>query len=327
MSLKIKKYLFLFLFVFAQPSILRAEIEYKTPLDYLTAMVLAHKTSTYELIYVMQQDDNWESFRLRHTFINDKEYAQLLSLDHNREEIILNNQIVSYLGHHFRPFSLNSPHILDNLPNVLYTNYASLDGYTFLDSGKDCISDCLARIIHLIPNDKLRYSYTLWIDEETKLLLKSQLYSENQTVLEEFRVLQLYQSEELKMIANVIEALMLPALVSTQEKSIESSSNWDTDWLPTGFQLVNNYIMSGNIYLAEKENIESRLYSDGLSMLTVYIMPSQGVNFNEYSWKQGKLTILNQTVNDKDIIIIGEIPIQSAKKVLQNIHFMGDRVQ
>lgn len=72
------------------------------------------------------------------------------------------------------------------------------------------------------PNDTLRYAYILWIDEETHLLLKSQVLNMDNLVLEEFRVLQLYQSPELDRIANVIESLMLPTLTTVKKKNFLS---------------------------------------------------------------------------------------------------------
>lgn len=321
MFIKIIKSFLMFIAIFTCSGFaLAADTGIKTPLSYLASMAEAHKKSNYELLYIFQQDSNVGSFRLRHIF-TDKAYAQLLNLDHNREEIILKGNSVSYLGYNFRPFSLNSHHILDNLPNVLYADYHNLKGYVFLDLGKDRISDRVTKVIRILPKDTFRYSYTLWIDEETNLLLKSQLQNEDNIVLEEFRVLQLYQSPELEMIANAINSLMLPSLTSPPKEEIKLPYNWDIKELPTGFELVQNQTVTGATYQFDSEYVDSRLYSDGLSSLTIYVMPSQGANFDEYAWRQGKLTILNQTINDKDIVIIGDVPLQVAKQILKNIQF------
>ncbi|MDD0823597.1 MucB/RseB C-terminal domain-containing protein [Mannheimia sp. AT1] len=319
--------MFLCIFIFVQPTLTWAETGTRTALSYLTNMVEAHKKSSYELLYILQQNGRVESFRLRHTFMENKAYSQLLNLDHSREEIILNDNTVSYLGLNFRPFSLNSSHILDNLPNVLYTDYSTLTGYVFLDSGKDRISDRNARVIRLVPNDKFRYAYTLWIDDKTNLLLKSQLVDKQNVVLEEFRVLHLYQSSELEMIASTINSLILPPITAVEKENIKSSYKWDVNWLPLGFHLIEDQTMSGKQYALENENIDSRLYSDGLSTFNIYMMPSQGITFNEYAWQQGKLTILNQTINDKDIVVIGEIPLESAQRILRNIQFLEEPAQ
>lgn len=327
MFIKIRKYFLMFIAIFACSAFALADTGIKTPLLYLSSMADAHKKSNYELFYILQQDTGIESFRLRHAFVNDKEYAQLLNLDHNREEIILKDSNVSYLGYNFRPFSLNSSHILDNLPNVIYADYHHLKGYVFLDAGKDRIADRMAKVIRILPKDNFRYSYTLWIDEETNLLLKSQLQNEDNVVLEEFRVLQLYQSQEIAMIANAIDVLMLPTLTSTQKEEIKSPYHWEVNELPTGFRLMKSQTVSGATYQFDTEYVDSRLYSDGLLSFTIYVMPSQGTNFDGYAGQQGKLTFLNQTINDKDIVIIGNVPLQAAKHILKNIQFKEEASQ
>lgn len=328
MFIKTRKYFLMLIAIFACSAFALADTGIKTPLSNLVAMTEAHKKSNYELLYILQQESAIESFRLRHAFVNDKEYAQLLNLDHNREEIILKENNVSYLGYNFRPFSLNSSHILDNLPNVIYADYHHLKGYVFLDAGKDRIADRTAKVIRILPKDNFRYTYTLWIDDETNLLLKSQLQNEeNNVVLEEFRVLQLYQSQEIAMIANAIDVLMLPTLASAQKEEIALPYHWEVKELPTGFRLVQSQTVSGAAYQFDSEYVDSRLYSDGLSSLTIYVMPSQEVHFDEYAWQQGKLTILNQTINDKDIVIIGDVPLEAAKQMLANIQFKEEASQ
>lgn len=90
--------------------------------------------------------------------------------------------------------------------------------------------------------------------------------------------------------------------------------------LPTGFRLVKNQTVSGAAYQFDSEYVDSRLYSDGLLSFTIYVMPSQGVNFDDYAGQQGKLTVLNQTINDKDIVIIGDVPLEAAKHIWQTFN-------
>lgn len=56
MLFKIKKYLLLFWVISACYTFAWAESTIKTPLAYLTAMSEAHKKSTYELVYILQQE-------------------------------------------------------------------------------------------------------------------------------------------------------------------------------------------------------------------------------------------------------------------------------
>lgn len=46
---------------------------------------------------------------------------------------------------------------------------------------------------------------------------------------------------------------------------------------------------------------------------------NRGVNFEEQFWREGKISIYSQTVSDKDVIIVGEIPLVSARHIVQEI--------
>lgn len=300
------------------PSALAKSVQ--TPLDYLTAMTHAHRTLNYELLYLLQNGENGEeaqTFRYRHALVDGKAYAQLLRLDDAREEMILRENTVSYFGE-FQPFSIQANQILDNLPSLLHTQFDQLKNYHFTDIGRTRVADRISRVIRITPMDDFRYQYTLWIDEENHLLLKSELLDRNNVILEQFRVLQSFVDDQVAYIAEPINSLVLPTLVTTKPPQRDTEQAWQPKWLPSGFQSRSD----GKQYLAdvmEGEFIESRFYSDGLFSFAIYIAPNGGIAFEEQFWRNGKISLYSQTVGDKDIIVVGEIPLVSVRHIVQEI--------
>lgn len=294
-------------------------LEAPTPLDYLNKMAEAHRTLNYEQIYVLQEGDEAVSWRYRHAQSENKRYAQLLKLDNARQEIILQHNQIGYFGE-FAPFSLQAEQILDNLPSVIYTDFNRLQGYTMLDLGRSRVANRVARIIRLLPNDDFRYQYLLWIDEETHLLLKSELLDRDKNRLEEFRVLKSSVDDELQEIIEPISELVLPTQVEAKSDYIPPM-NWKPKWLPKGFELKSSGRPSIHGTLSYSDFIESQFYSDGLFSFTIYLADNKGVPFEEQFWRDGKTSVYSQTVGDNDVIIIGEIPIASARHILQEIEF------
>lgn len=294
-----------------------------SPIQLLQNMVSAHKNTNYELRYILQKNNDIESFQYRHTTQSYKEFAQLLRLDNSREEIILRDNTVSYLGLTFKPFSLKSSHILDNLPAILYTDFSKLKDYQFTLLGKSRVADRIANIIKIAPSDNSRYQYTLWIDDENSLLLKSHLQDYEGQILEQFKVISQYVGNELLYVTPYLESLKLPPVIDTSlsEQNIKQDINWKLNWLPSGFYLVKG-LKQGFITDTEKiTKLESQLYSDGIFSFTVYVFPTEELSFNEQFFKQGNLTIFSHTVEDKNIVLIGDIPTESAKKIVFNITF------
>lgn len=295
-----------------------------TPLAYLNAMTQAHHRLNYEQLYIVQQGENVESLRYRHANQQGKEYAQLLRLDNTREEIILRDDMVSYFGE-FQPFSLPSQRILDDLPSVIYTDFSQLTAYHFVDAGRTRVADKLARVIRVVPKDELRYQYELWIDEETHLLLRSDLLDREHNLIEQFKVIQSSVDEQLRYIVEPIKSLILPALIQPNTQNLLPKPDWQPAWIPTGFRLVS----TGQQRLSEtifNEPVERLLYSDGLFSFTIYQVENNGVIFNEQFWRQGKTTIYSQTIGDKDIVIVGEIPIISARHIVQELRVLQQKL-
>lgn len=312
------------LFIFASAFLIsiggRAETSV-SPLSYLNEMTKAHRYLNYEQYYLFQEGESVTSWRYRHSKKNGKEYAQLLALDGNRKEYLLQDNRVGYFGHS-QPFTLQTDRILDNLPIVIHTDFNLLEGYSFIDMGRERIANKVARVIRVVPKDDFRYQYRLWIDEESYLLLKSELLDNENSLFEQFRVLLNVVDGELQNLADPIQSLILPPMIPSTANISTEQLQWQPEWLPQGFKLKS----VGKAELTIGEEVDSQLYSDGLFSFTLYLAKNNGIALNDRFWQDGKTTIYTQTVGKFDVIIIGELPVISAKRIAQNMRFPAENV-
>ncbi|AHG86683.1 Periplasmic negative regulator of sigmaE [Bibersteinia trehalosi USDA-ARS-USMARC-190] len=285
-----------------------------TPLSYLVAMSQAQQQANYEQFYLFQEGRSPESWRYRHVHWDNQQYAQLLSLDGSREEFLQQDNLVGYFGD-FQPFSLQTNKILDNRPMVLYGDFNRLEGYSFIDMGKDRIANRVARQIRIVPKDEFRYQYRLWIDEESKLLLKSELFDREHNVLELFRVINLRLDDQLLDMVDAIRPLILPPMIPSKAPMNSDNLSWQPKWLPRGFRLQS----VAREQLPDGEEVDSQLYSDGLFSFTIYLSDSKELPLNEHTWQDGKTTVYTLSLAQKDLVLVGEIPLTTARHILQNI--------
>ncbi|TCT17832.1 MucB/RseB-like sigma(E) regulatory protein [Bibersteinia trehalosi] len=285
-----------------------------TPLSYLVAMSQAQQQANYEQFYLFQEGRSLESWRYRHVHWDNQQYAQLLSLDGSREEFLQQDNLVGYFGD-FQPFSLQTNKILDNRPMVLYGDFNRLEGYSFIDMGKDRIANRVARQIRIVPKDEFRYQYRLWIDEESKLLLKSELLDREHNVLELFRVINLRLDDQLLDMVDAIRPLILSPMIPSKAPMNSDNLSWQPKWLPRGFRLQS----VAREQLPDGEEVDSQLYSDGLFSFTIYLSDSKELPLNEHTWQDGKTTVYTLSLAQKDLVLVGEIPLTTAQHILQNI--------
>ena len=303
-----------FLLALAQP----VKAELTKPIDLLNAMMEAHKNRHYELHYILQHGENIKSMKYHHAVESNQEFAQLLSLDNAYETIVLRNNTISYLGFSFTPFSLKGGQILDDLPAVFHANFNELTHYNFIPLGKSRVADRIANMIKIVPSDNTRFSYTLWIDEENYLLLKSELHDEQNALLEQFRVIEQRIIDQFDNLVPRLNTMLLPP-VNSQFHTENRPLAWQVSWLPTGFKLISSSHQEIASEQLQTEVVESQLYSDGLSTFTVYLRTQGDEIFNNQFARQEKLILFTHLVGNRELVVIGDIPMPVAEKVAQSV--------
>ncbi|OOR98123.1 hypothetical protein B0187_09250 [Haemophilus paracuniculus] len=295
----------------------------RTALDFLKAMSNAHQTATYEILYNLQQGNESESFRYRHTTANGKGFAQLLRLDNRREEQVLKGNTVSYLGYGFRPFSLPSSQILDNLPAIFNADLTQLNGYYVEELERDRIADRVARGFKLIPKNNDRYPIVLWIDENNHILLKSELFDQSGRLLEQFKVVQLSTDNQIHGIVEAINTLILPEIIAPAQNQT-ADPEWQLGWLPEGFKPINRIQKNLLPELTELQAVDSQLYSDGIFSFNLYVIPNVDLLASGQFWQQDKTLIYSEIINNNNVILVGDLPLETAKRIAQSVQFVGN---
>lgn len=136
-------------------------------------------------------------------------------------------------------------------------------------------------------------------------------------LLEQFRVINLYLLDEPELLLNYINSFYFPPSINPNTENVaESEFNWQPSWLPQGFSRQKSQRQS-----VDDELIESQAYSDGLFSFNLYLSDTPIANSPEMVWKQGAYTIYSETLNGKEITLIGQIPLTTAKRIVQDVQF------
>ncbi|WP_424406994.1 sigma-E factor regulatory protein RseB [Pasteurella sp. PK-2025] len=283
----------------------------------LLQMPKAGTSLNYEMAFFKATPVNIESLRYRHLTLGGKNYAQLVSLDGAQHEIIQRDNLISYFQANYQPFTINSQQIVDSLPTIIHSDFNRLEKYyDFVNMGRNRVADRLVQTIRILPKDDFRYQYVAFIDEENHLLLQSDLLDRDGNLLEQFRVVHLYVGEGLKGLADYLENISYPPLLMDKKEEKTPKLNWKTSWLPQGFELIKQ--QNG---IDGDSHVESQLYSDGLFSFTLYVADPIHGNELDNTWKQGAYTIYSETIQGKEVTFIGQLPISTAKRIVQDIQF------
>lgn len=271
----------------------------------------------YEIAFVQTSPSNMDSFRYRHIKQDQKTYAQLVTLDGAQQEIIQRDNLVSYFQPNSQAFTINSGDIVDALPAVVHANFDRLAPYyDFVKIGKNRVAGRFVDTIRIVPKDDFRYQYVVFVDDENSLLLRGDMLDREGNLLDQFRVVTLYIDDRLKGLTDYLNKVSMPPLLHDHKSTPATEMTWNTGWLPQGFEAIRRTQETLN-----DEVIDSALYGDGLFTFTLFVSKAGNSNIPENTWKQGAYTIYSEVIGDKEVTFIGQLPIASAKRIVQDLKF------
>ncbi|SEL54819.1 sigma E regulatory protein, MucB/RseB [Kosakonia sacchari] len=283
----------------------------------LQQMNVASQSLNYELSFISINKQGVESLRYRHVRVNDQPLAQLLQMDGPRREVVQRGSEISYFEPGLEPFTLNGNYIVDSLPSLVYTDFKRLSPYyDFISVGRTRIADRLCEVIRVVARDGTRYSYIVWMDEETHLPMRVDLLDRDGETLEQFRVIAFSVNGQVASNMQTLAKASLPPLLSLPVGD-NVDFNWMPSWVPQGFEQV----ASSRRKLPTLEMpVESRLYSDGLFSFSVNISPANQ-NSSEQLLRTGRRTVMTTVRDNAEITVVGELPPQTAKRIADSLKF------
>lgn len=290
-----------------------------TPKALFSNMQKAIISSNYSLNFYTEDGllslNDTNTFLYEHVNNINNEQARLVNLEGIPKEIILNKNAVSYFQNDVPPFSLSSRYIVDIFPDILFSDYTKLNKYyNFELIGKARVANKMTQIIQISSKQNVSYSYLLWIDESSYLPLRIDLLDAHSKIIYQFKVIQLSTDINPEALKQHISKLEFPPSISKDTSVDKSTIKWKTNWLPEGFK----EIASSNIYYSVSE-LDSKLYSDGV--FSFYITVSDKTENSKEISMEGATSIYSTDAHDKNIVIIGSLPLFTLIKIVDNLSF------
>ncbi|MGS2721900.1 MucB/RseB C-terminal domain-containing protein [Paraglaciecola aestuariivivens] len=286
---------------------------------WLSKMASAVQSLNYTITFVLLKPGvDAEPYVWRHAVNEDGlQMEQLNLLNGPGREVVRIGNKVSYFEPNFPPYSLQSDRINGPFSNDLFQQPTNLDqGYDFVMVGRSRISGRAAQQIRIISKDKSRFGLNVWLDQETGLLLKMNMFNNKAQLLEQIQVTGLQVTKMPDPFFAKIEPDMLPDIVSFNS-SAQKNFRWDISYLPIGMKVIKRDIRR---LPDSNENIEYFMLSDGLVDVSVYLQEHQ--NASALSNLVGTMqsdTLLTIQNGDINVTVIGKLPANTANAIAKSV--------
>ena len=282
----------------------------------------------YKGVFSFQQGDKMTSLRIAHAVIDGQEYERLEYMDGDKREIIRrgHNLTCIHPGHQLVRFyqqQQNRKHSpLDQEGIGEYYQF------TVTDSGRIAGRNVIN--IDVSPKDTHRFGYRLSLDEETGLLLRSELRGPGGAILERFQFVDITIGEAIDIAyfegaEDSYHAEHIAPAVDVRELQAIPEKSWMVKWLPGGFTAA---VANLNI-----TSDDMATYTDGLSVFSVFlerdIDPAKMAKGVEGSAQRGATIAYSRALllagHTHRVTVVGEIPSQTARQIAQSVALVGQR--
>ena len=274
---------------------------------WLQKMSTALREQNYVGTFTFMRGNEFNTMRIAHRFEEGRETERILQLNGERREIVRTDSDVTCYHHvdDDRNLCHNVP--LGPFSHLFNESIAKTrDLYNFTLRGKDRIANRDTVILDISPRGNDRYGYRLLLDEETGLLLQSQLVDRNR-VREQFQFAEITIGGEIDdalLVANVDEDTVKHKLTA-EILDEPSQPTLRVSWLPDGFRVV--------------RTARDRMhFSDGIATFSVFIERKKPLP--ELATRVGGTAVITRTLNGAgQITVIGEVPVATAQRVAESV--------
>ncbi len=196
--------------------------------------------------------------------------------------------------------------------------------YRFVEGDEYRIADRPTRRIDVVPKDAYRYGYSLWVDNETGLLLMSQLIGQQGDVIEQYLFINVEIGKEItdeqlvavndKAKLRVIEKNMLVITPIPID-----DSPWKVTQSPDGYVLETHI---RTVFPNDPREVEHLVYTDGLSSVSIFIKEIQkGQSITNALSQEGAIHSYRKILNNHQITVMGEVPAETVAYFARHLKF------
>lgn len=273
-------------------------------------MSRASRDLNYDGIFVYHLGKRMDTMRIIHKSGEDGIYERLISLSGNAREVIRDKDQVKCFFPEDKKVVVDKSRLGKLISTYLPNPIKSIsEFYNFEIAGEDRIAGMDAWIVNIRPNDKYRYGYQLWVEKQSRLLLKSELKNQLGVTLEQIMFTQL------QVLDDIDDELLKPSLSAkdfkwyNNVKSVNFKNDHEKQWqvtsMPAGFSMSEQEKESMmNSYMP----VEHFVYTDGLAMVSIFVEKMNSENIKPGLSSFGGVNTYSTHTEGYQITAVGEVP-------------------
>lgn len=285
---------------------------------WLNRLSSSEKMQSYEGTFVYERNGSFSSHAVWQRIEGEHRQERLLQLDGPAAEVLVVDGKVQCASEDL------ASQVLDQQPwrHQLLNPDALSKVYSFKVIGESRVAGRSTVALAVSPRDQHRYGFELHLDRETAIPLKSLLLDESGQLLERFQFTN-FSSGATAAAALTAGSDCRPVSLPAEQKTI--STEWRSDWMPDGFELIDSNIRTSP---ASDASVTWLSYGDGLARLSVFIESLNGAVVEDARSQMGPTVAVSKRISTADgdvmVTVVGEVPLGTAERIALSMRSGAD---
>lgn len=283
----------------------------------LADMAQASKGLEYQGRFLYQLGAEVSTMEVRHAMFGGQEYQRLTHLDGRLVEVLrLGDELVClHPNGTLTRISEGGPGLLTFRDRL---THSIPDQYNVLVDGDGRVAGRPTTRMRVAPLDGHRYGYRLWLDDESKLLLKSEIVDASGMALERVEFVTLDLEPDLQRADFQVPKVLSERALENVLASHSDPLHVEASWLPGGFEAVDrDWRRAGE----QRTPVVAQSFSDGLATFTVFVEAVNTEQVEEGVSRIGPTVAISRHLDAGGrhylVTLVGEIPQPTADRVMQ----------
>jgi sigma-E factor negative regulatory protein RseB len=296
------------------------------PREMLERMTAAMSQMSYQGTFVYIQGDKVETMRITHVSDRNGMRERLVAVSGPPREVLRDSSGVRWVLADDRSVFEDSAFNRSFFPELPLDHYDQTELSYSLKLGSEArIAGHRARNLKVLPRDRYRYGYSLWLEEHSGLLLKWELIDGNRKslaklVFTDVRLGSEVDKDELKSTSQLKKFKTVESELPSGRGLSKAAPRWKPDSLPRGFQLT------AHRYFGQQDQgiYEHLVYSDGLATVSVYVESAgQGGNSHAGVKRLGTTHAFTRMTDDMLVTVVGDVPAITVKSIAESVKIVA----
>jgi sigma-E factor negative regulatory protein RseB len=288
------------------------------PRQMLERMTTAMSQMSYQGTFVYIQGDNVETMRITHVSDENGVRERLVAVSGPPREVLRDSNGVRWVHADDRSVFEDAAFNRSFFPELPLDQSDQTELSYSLKLGSEArIAGHRARNLKVLPRDKYRYGYSLWLEQHSGLLLKWELIdikrkSLAKLMFTDVRIGSEVDAKELRPSSQLKKFKTVESELPSGRGLSKATPRWKPGWLPPGFRLTAHRYFGQ----ADQGIYEHLVYSDGLAAVSVYVESAKPEsNTQSRINRHGTTHAYSRMTDDMLVTVVGDVPAITVKVI------------